>query len=268
MNAAVAGVTILAPENATFPDPARRFGGVARIFGADALATLAAAQVVIIGVGGVGSWAAEALARSGVGRLTLVDMDHIAESNINRQIHALDTTLGASKIGVMAERIARIAPACRVDCIDDFIDAQNVASRVPVAGDVVIDAIDAAAAKAALIALCVQRAQGLVVCGAAGGRADAFGLAQGDLADTRHDPLLASVRARLRRDHGFPRSARFGVQAVWYDTPRRLGNVPVAGNGAPLACAGYGSVVTATAPLGFAAASIALQQLVLLCDKR
>src|SRR5690606_17947009 len=131
-----------------------------------------AAHVVVVGVGGVGSWAAEALARSAVGRITLVDMDHVAESNINRQVHALDTTLGRSKIVVMAERIAEISPGCRVDCIDDFVDPGNVAALLPPDADVVIDAIDAPAAKAALVAACVQRAQALIVCGAAGGRID------------------------------------------------------------------------------------------------
>ncbi len=245
----------------TTADHARRFGGVARSYGAGALDALAASHLVVVGVGGVGSWAAEALARSAVGRITLVDMDHVAESNINRQVHALDTTLGRSKILAMAERIAAISPQCRVDCVDDFVDPGNVASLVPSDADVVIDAIDAPAAKAALIATCVRRGQVVVVCGGAGGRVDPLQLASGDLASTRHDALLASVRSRLRREHGFPRagSGRFGVPALWFDAPA-LGSLvqPGANAGTPLACSGYGSLVTVTAPLGFAAAAQAL----------
>jgi tRNA A37 threonylcarbamoyladenosine dehydratase len=243
-------------------DHARRFGGVARLFGEGALDALSASHIVVVGVGGVGSWAAEALARSGVGCITLVDMDHVAESNINRQVHALDTTLGRSKIEAMAERIAGISPLCRVDRVDDFVDPANVSERVPAAADVVIDAIDAPAAKAALVATCVRRGQAVVVCGGAGGRIDALCLARGDLADTRHDPLLASLRARLRREHGFPRAGhgRFGVTALWFDSPGLAGTVPARGSGTPLACAGYGSLVTVTAPLGFAAAGVALQR--------
>src|SRR5690606_26719616 len=217
---------------------------------------------VVVGVGGVGSWAAEALARSAVGRITLVDMDHVAESNINRQIHALDTTLGRSKIEAMAERIAAISPRCRVDLVDDFVDPGNASVLVPADADVVIDAIDSPAAKAALVAACVARGQAVIVCGGAGGRTDPLQLRQGDLADSRHDPLLASLRARLRREHGFPRAGkgRFGVPALWFDAPGPGGIAPAGGSGTPLACAGYGSLVTVTAPLGFAAAGLALQR--------
>lgn len=242
-------------------DAARRFGGVARSYGAGALDALAASHLVVVGVGGVGSWAAEALARSAVGRITLVDMDHVAESNINRQVHALDTTIGRSKIVAMAERIAEISPRCRVDCVDDFVDPGNASSLVPSDADVVIDAIDAPAAKAALIATCVQRGQAVIVCGGAGGRVDPLHLVSGDLAATRHDALLASVRARLRRQHGFPRAerGRFGVTALWFDAPAPTGLAqPQGGAGTPLACAGYGSLVTVTASLGFAAAAQAL----------
>jgi len=244
-------------------DRARRFGGVARIYGDGALDVLAAAHIVVIGVGGVGSWAAEALARSAVGRITLVDMDHVAESNINRQIHALDTTLGRSKIAAMAERIAAISPRCRVDCVDDFIDTTNAAALVSPDADVVIDAIDAPAAKAALVATCVRRGQAVIVCGGAGGRVDPLPLVRGDLSASRHDRLLASLRSRLRREHGFTSAAgeRFGVPALWFDAPAPAGAAPVgAAAGIPLACSGYGSLVTVTAPLGFAAAGLALER--------
>lgn len=249
-------------------DPARRFGGVARVYGEAGLARLAGAHVVVVGIGGVGSWSAEALARSGVGRLTLVDLDHVAESNINRQVHALGTTLGASKVAVMGARIADIAPACAVVPIDEFVTPDNLDAVLPEA-DVVIDAIDQPRAKAALIAWCRQRKRALVVCGAAGGRTDPLRLRRDDLALTRGDALLSGVRARLRREHGFPREAgrRFGVVAVFSDEPAPKADgvceVPTGsgGGGAPLGCAGYGSLVTVTATMGLAAAQWAVDRI-------
>jgi len=246
-------------------DDRRRFGGVARLYGDAALDALAAAHVCVVGVGGVGSWAAEALARSGVGALTLVDADHVAESNVNRQVHALESTLGASKIDAMRARIADIAPGCVLRAVDDFVTAENVAELVP-AGSFVIDAIDAPRAKAALVAWATRCGQPIVVCGAAGGRTDPLRLRRDDLARTTGDALLASVRARLRREHGFERRAgvKFGVTAIWSDEPSpapRSGKVPAAGAGFALSCAGYGSIVTVTAAMGFAAASFAIARL-------
>lgn len=242
----------------------RRFGGVARTWGEAGASRIAGAHVAIVGVGGVGSWAAEALARCGVGRLTLIDLDQVAESNINRQVHALESTVGAAKVGVMAARIADMSPHTQVDAIEDFIDPDNVARLVPESADAVIDAIDAPRAKAALIALCVARGQPIQVCGAAGGRTDPLALGRSDLAFTRADALLSSVRARLRRDHGFPRDTTqaFGVPAVWSAAPRDgTQRVPagLAQAGTPLACSGYGSVVMVTAAMGLAAASGALE---------
>lgn len=243
----------------------RRFGGVARLYGAAALDALAHAHVCVVGVGGVGSWAAEALARSGVGRITLVDADHVAESNVNRQVHALDSTLGAAKIEVMRRRIADIAPRCDVRPVDEFVTEANVADIVP-AGSLVIDAIDAPRAKAALVAWSAHCRQPIVVCGAAGGRTDPLRLRRADLALTRGDALLASVRARLRRDHGFERRAgvRFGVTAIFSDEPALAMRpaAPDAGGGFALSCAGYGSIVTVTAAMGLGAASWALAELV------
>ncbi len=240
----------------------RAFASVARLFGETGLARLQAAHVCVVGVGGVGSWAAEALVRSGVGAITLVDLDHVAESNLNRQVHALGSTLGAAKVEAMRARLLDIAPDCRIDAVDDFIDPLNVNELLP-AGCAVLDAIDAPRAKAALIALCVARGQPLVVCGAAGARTDPLALALDDLALVRGDALLAGVRARLRRDHGFPREAgrRFGVSAVHsrqQPMSRSFGKVHAgadAGAGSPLACAGYGSIVTVTATLGMVAAA-------------
>jgi tRNA threonylcarbamoyladenosine dehydratase len=216
----------------------------------------------VVGIGGVGSWAAEALARCGIGALTLIDLDHVAESNFNRQIHALESTLGAAKVEVMAARIAEISPGTRVVRIDDFVGVGNVAALVDARADVVIDAIDSPRAKAAVIALCVARGQPVVVCGAAGGRTDPLALRRADLAQTRGDALLASVRARLRRDHGFPRGTGhpFGVEAIWSPAPQPVSAAPgaAARAGAPLACAGYGSVAMVTAAMGMAAAADAV----------
>lgn len=239
---------------------ARRFGGVERLLGDKAFARLRRAHFIVVGVGGVGSWTAEALARSGAGRITLVDMDHVAESNINRQVHALDSTLGAAKGEVMARRIADIAPDCTVRVIDDFVTVENADRMLPL-GAVVVDAIDQPRVKAVMIALCKARRQPLIVCGGAGAVVDAFGLQRGDLGRTRGDPLLASVRARLRRDHGFSRDMGhpFGVEAVYFEG-QRTGRQPCTIDvGAPLSCAGYGSIVTATGLLGFAAAAIAIE---------
>lgn len=248
-------------------DPARRFGGVARLYGDGALPRLAAAHACIVGVGGVGSWAAEALARSGVGRITLVDLDHVAESNVNRQVHALDSTLGASKVETMRARIADIWPGCCVQGVDDFVTADNVEALLP-RDALVVDAIDAPRAKAAMIACAHRRGQPIVVCGGAGGRTDPLRLRRDDLARTRGDALLSAVRARLRREHGFPRepAKRFRIDAVYSDEPPPGVPDPAAcasdtRGGAPLNCAGYGSVVTVTAAMGLAAASWAIARL-------
>lgn len=246
-------------------DHARRFAGVARLYGAAAAERLARSHAVVVGLGGVGSWAAEALARSGVGRLTLIDLDHIAESNVNRQIHALDATIGRAKVLAMAERIAAINPRCTVHPVEEFVAPDNVAAVLP-AADVVIDCIDQLRAKAALVAHCRDLRRPLVVCGAAGGRVDPTRIRRDDLARAAGDPLLAKLRARLRRDHGFAREdrrgrrPRFGVIAVYSDEPVRA-PLAAACDGPVtqgLACSGYGSSVTVTAPLGFAAAAAAL----------
>lgn len=241
----------------------RRFGGLARLYGAGASERLASAHVCVVGIGGVGSWTAEALARSGIGRLTLIDLDHVAESNINRQVLALESTLGASKIEVMRERIAQIAPGCRVDLVDDFVSADNADRLIP--GDAwLIDAIDQPRAKAAMVALARSRAQPVIVCGAAGARTDPLALVRGDLAQTRGDALLSSVRARLRRDYGFPREPgrRFDVMAI-HSTEAPAGQIASAAEpGAALACAGYGSSVAVTAAMGFAAAAWVIDAIV------
>ncbi len=253
-------------------DLARRFGGVARLYGDAAALRFAAAHVAVIGIGGVGSWAAEAIARSGVGEITLMDLDHIAESNTNRQIHALGDHYGRSKVEAMAERIRAINPAARVHVVDDFVTEDNAAAIVERGFDVVIDCIDQVLAKAALIAQCRARRIPVVTCGAAGGRLDPTRIRTEDLARAQGDPLLAKLRYRLRRTYRFPaesssgRVRKFGVTAVFSDEPVRRPGATCAVPGeqeAPqgLSCAGYGSSVTVTAPMGFAAAAVALHLL-------
>lgn len=250
----------------------RRFDAAARLFGTDGVASLSAAHVVVVGIGGVGSWAAEALVRSGIGRLTMIDLDQIAESNINRQLHALESTVGAAKVEVMARRLADIAPRARIDAIEDFITVDNVAALVPADADAVIDAIDKVPSKAALVALCVARAQPLIVCGGAGGRRDPLRLRRTDLTLTTGDAMLASVRLKLRRAHGFPlapggskKAPAFGVLAIWSDESAAGsaagGTLDTKGANAPLACAGYGSLVAVTGSMGLAAAQAAIEQL-------
>lgn len=251
--------------DASAPDPARRFVGVARLYGAAALDRHARSHAVVVGIGGVGSWAAEALARSGVGRLTLVDLDHVAESNLNRQIHALGQTIGQAKVLAMAARIADINPRCRVDPVEEFVAPDNLDALLPPA-DVVVDCIDQVNAKAALVAWCRRTRVPVVTCGAAGGRIDPTRIRRDDLARAAGDPLLAKLRYRLRRSFGFARDdargrkPRFDVTAVFSDEPvqppRADCDAAAATHG--LACSGYGSSVTVTAPLGFAAAAAAL----------
>lgn len=244
-------------------DQSRRFGGIDRLYGAGALQLAAAAHVVVVGIGGVGSWAAEALARSGIGRLTLIDLDHVAESNVNRQIHALESTFGAAKVTAMKQRIAAINPACLVDTVEEFIDEANVATLIP-AADAVIDAIDHVRAKAALIAYCRRAGIRIVTTGGAGGRTDPAQIAVMDLSRTTQDALAAKVRARLRKDYGFTREPKkkFGVECVFSAEPIRRPQSDVAtcqadgfDASAGLACAGYGSSVAVTASFGFVAAA-------------
>jgi tRNA A37 threonylcarbamoyladenosine dehydratase len=251
-------------------DIARRFAGVARLYGEDAVDRFRAAHVVVVGLGGVGSWAAEALARSAVGRLTLVDLDHVAESNTNRQIHALGDAYGKAKVDAMAERIAGINPGCAVRAIDEFATSQNAPALVAGA-DAVVDCIDQVVAKAALIAAARAIGVAIVTCGAAGGRVDPTRIRTDDLARLRGDPLLAKVRYKLRRDHGFPRegarrSLRFDVTGVFSDEPLRRPALACGPDdrpfaGAALACAGYGSGVVVTAAMGFVAAAATLASL-------
>jgi len=243
------------------PDHTRRFGGLDRLYGDGARATLHQARVAVVGVGGVGSWAVEALARSGIGNLTLIDFDHVAVSNINRQIHALDSTLGAAKVQVLEARIRDINPVCRVTCIDEFLSEENLPQLIPPGGfDMVIDACDEANVKVALIVHARFNKIPLVVCGAAGGKRDTLKLRREDLGRTAQDALLARIRDILRRDFNIRphRSGKFGVTCVYLEEPAQRG---VACTTDDLNCSGYGSTVTVTAAMGFAAAAWCLEQL-------
>ena len=246
-------------------DLARRFGGIARLYGAEGLERLGRAHVCVVGVGGVGSPAVEALARSGVGALTLIDLDHVAESNINRQIHAVDATLGQAKVEAMRARILTINAQVRVNCIDDFLTPENAATYLQ-GFDAVIDAIDNVRAKVAIVLACRAAGLSVVMAGGAGGKTDPTRVRVEDLARTQQDPLLAKVRRQLRAQHGYPRDPRrrFGIETVYSDEPLRQ---PVVAGQAPqcapqgLACAGYGSSMVVTATVGLFAASRVLNTL-------
>ncbi|ARP80325.1 tRNA threonylcarbamoyladenosine dehydratase [Bordetella genomosp. 8] len=265
-------------------DAERRFGGLARLYGPGAPDRLRAARIAVVGLGGVGSWTAEALARSGVGALTLIDLDHIAESNVNRQIHALSDTLGQAKVAAMAARVAGINPTCAVTQVDDFVTPDNVADVLAADYDAVVDCTDQAAAKIAMILHARRRGLGLLVCGGAGGKTDPLALRVGDLSQACNDALLAKLRNKLRREHGYPKAAakagkapsrtpKMHVRALWFDQPAILPAAWTAGAEAeddvgamvaPLApqglsCAGYGSSITITATMGMAAADQALR---------
>lgn len=243
-------------------DHERRFGGLERLYGEGVRMALHRSRVAVVGVGGVGSWAVEALARSGVGQIALIDFDHVAVSNMNRQIQALESTLGAAKVAVLEARIREINPACKVSAIDDFLTAENLHELIPPgAFDAVIDACDEARVKAALIAHARFNKIPLVVCGAAGGKRDPLGLRQADLGLVTHDALLSRIRSLLRREFKIqPRkNGKFGVACVYLEEPSKKGGACTVGN---LSCAGYGSAVTVTAPMGFAAAAWCIERLV------
>jgi tRNA threonylcarbamoyladenosine dehydratase len=251
-------------------DMQRRFSGVRRLYGETGLQRLQAAHVLVIGIGGVGSWTVEALARNAVGKLTLVDLDNIAESNINRQIHALDANLGKAKVTAMRERIAQINPLCEVLEVEDFISAENISSVLAPHPAIVIDCMDDTRTKIALAAYCQQQRLPLVMVGSAGGKLDATRIRLADLAHVHGDRMLAKVRNQLRRDHGFAKasdhkkSARFGITAVYSDEPveKPAEACETEGGLTGLHCAGYGSSICVTASFGFVAAQHALQQLV------
>jgi tRNA A37 threonylcarbamoyladenosine dehydratase len=250
-------------------DFARRFGGIARLYGERALERFRAAHVCVVGVGGVGSWVVEALARSAIGHLTLIDLDNVAESNINRQIQALSSTIGQPKIEALSARIAQINPFCRVTLVEDFIDADNLERMMGGKGfDYVVDAIDSVKAKAALVAYCRGHALPLITIGGAGGQVDPTRIEVRDLARTEQEPLLKKVRKVLRAQYGFPRGEKnkYHIDAVFSMEPLRS---PETGEACEvdaasvtgLNCAGFGSSMVVTASFGMVAAGHVLRRL-------
>lgn len=251
----------------------RRFGGIGRLYGVAALARFRKAHVCVIGVGGVGSWIVEALARSAIGQITMIDLDNIAESNINRQIQALSSTLGKAKVSALAERIAQINPFCRVTEIEDFVTLDNLDQMLGSASyDYVIDAIDNVRAKTALIAYCRAKRIRLITIGGAGGQTDPTQIEIRDLSKTEQEPLLAKVRKRLRAEYGFPRGPKnkFNIDAVFSMEPLRAPDtvelcvtepLEQASGITGLNCAGFGSAMVVTASFGMVATAHVLRKL-------
>jgi tRNA A37 threonylcarbamoyladenosine dehydratase len=229
-----------------------------RLYGDAGYARIRAARLAIVGLGGVGSWAAEALARSGVASLTLIDLDHVAESNINRQVQALGATMGQAKVQALRDRIADIHPGCEVNCVEEFASEDNWPALMPRPVDIVIDACDEVRTKCAIAAWALRTGSRLVVAGAAGGKRQPHAVQAEDLALVTHDPLLAALRQRLRKMHGSARSGPIGVRCVFSREP--VASPPQGGEGdGSLNCHGYGSSVSVTATFGMVAASLALE---------
>lgn len=250
----------------------QRFSGISRLYGQAGSTVIANAHIAVVGLGGVGTWAAEALARSGVGQLTLIDLDDICVTNINRQLHALSETVGQSKIEVMKRRILAINPDCQVNLIDDFIDSANCVEFLGNNLNGVIDAVDNVRAKAAMIAHCKRQKLPIIVCGSAGGQVDPSQIGSADLARTYNDPLLAKTRNLLRREYNFSRNTkrRFSVETV-YSTeqliyPQPDGSVcsqkSLHEGEVRLDCSGgFGAATMVTGTFGFIAAARLLNKL-------
>ena len=248
----------------------RRFGGLRRLYGVEGAQRLFDAHVVVVGIGGVGSWAVEALARSGVRRLTLIDLDHVSESNINRQIHANVGTLGQAKALAMKERIALFHPGCAVDVVEEFVSPENWPSVIWQNEDApssqpsaLIDACDQVKAKTAMAAWASDVGIPFVSVGAAGGKREAQKVEVGDLSETTHDPLLAQLRYRLRKHHGATRKGRMNVACVFSREAVAAPDASCATDSVDgsLNCHGYGSIVSVTATFGFCAAGWVMNRL-------
>jgi tRNA A37 threonylcarbamoyladenosine dehydratase len=238
-----------------------RFGGLARLYGTDGLQRLLQARVCVVGLGGVGSWAAEALARSALGHITLVDLDDVCLSNVNRQLHALEGAFGRPKVEVMAERIRAIHPACDVQAMAEFFSATTEQEILSDGFDFVLDAIDQVTNKCLLIARCRQKEIPVVSVGGAGGRRDPAAIQVADLARTSHDALLQQVRKKLRDDHGFAREAKtpFGVPCVF---STEAAAPPAAPGARRVTCDnGYGTASFVTGTMGLRAASCVVSKI-------
>jgi len=243
------------------PDYETRFGAIGRLYGVEGLARIRAAHVCVVGLGGVGSWVVEALARSGIGALTLVDMDEVCLSNVNRQIHAMDGMIGQTKASALGERVKKIAPECEVVCEEVFFTEATMERLLAPPYDYIIDAIDATKHKCLLIAEARKRRLKLITCGGAGGCIDPSRIKLQDLSRTINDPLLLQVRKRLRRDYGFPKLSRqkFKIDCVYSDElpvfPQADGSVSCErepDTDYRLNCdAGFGSATFVTGAVGF-----------------
>jgi tRNA threonylcarbamoyladenosine dehydratase len=243
-----------------------RFSGIARLYGLDGLEKLRQAHVIVIGVGGVGSWAAEAIARSGVNQISLMDMDDVCVTNTNRQLHALQSNIGMQKIDCMAERLQQINPEIKVNLIDDFLSQDNIVEHIGKDIDFVIDAIDSVPVKAALIAHCKRQKIPIITTGAAGGQLDPTQITIGDLNKTFNDPLAKKTRSMLRRHHNFSRNPKrtYSVPCVYSQEqlkyPKPDGTVCgqkfIAEGETKLDCSGgFGAATMVTATFGLVAAS-------------
>ena len=245
----------------------RRFGGIARLYGETVLQRFAHSHVCVAGVGGVGSWAVEALVRTGIGHLTLIDLDNVAESNVNRQLPALTSEFGKAKVSSLHERILQINPECRVTTIEDFVSEDNLTELFEQPFDFVIDAIDQIRVKAAMAAYFIRLQQPFILSGAAGGQKNPALIQTADLSRVTHDPLLANLRYTLRKRHGFSRDTRekMRVQCVFSTeniTPPQSGEISETGD-APqgLSCAGYGASMLVTASFGLHCAQAAIDHI-------
>lgn len=262
-------MTTISPASESY---LHRFSGTRRLYGETSLEILRRSHVCVIGIGGVGSWAVEALARSGIGTLTLIDMDDICVTNINRQIHAMSGTVGKSKIEVMAERVVAINPECQVHLIDDFISEDNIAEYIHQEFDYVLDAIDSIKPKTAVLAYCKRNKINVIMVGGAGGQINPTLIEIADLTKTIHDPLAAKVRNNLRRFYHFTKTQgrKFGIECV-YSTeqlkyPQPDGSVcatkSTAEGSKRMDCAnGFGASTMVTATFGFVAVSRIIEKL-------
>ncbi|ATF09760.1 CsdL (EC-YgdL) protein of the HesA/MoeB/ThiF family, part of the CsdA-E-L sulfur transfer pathway [Candidatus Enterovibrio altilux] len=263
--------TVILPASKSYQ---QRFDGTRRLYGMSKLEILRQSHVCVIGIGGVGSWAVEALARSGVGALTLIDMDDICVTNINRQIHAMSGTIGQSKIAVMSDRVRLINPDCSVQLIDDFISEENISEYITKEFDYVLDAIDSLKPKTALIAYCKRNKIKIITVGGTGGQLDPTQIQVADLTKTIQDPLAAKLRNKLRRFHNFTKipGRTFGVDCVF--STERLKylqpdgsvceiKVPVEGYKRMNCNSGFGTAAMVTATFGFIAVSRIMIKLIM-----
>jgi len=242
-------------------DTKRRFSGIIRLFGQERFEIFQKSHVCVVGIGGVGSWVTESLVRHGIGTITLIDMDHIAESNINRQIHALEETLGASKIDAMKSRALSINPEINIVCIDDFLTTENLKNYISISHNFVIDAIDQTIVKIYLAEHCLEKNIKLVMTGGAGGKKDPSKIKLSDLRKTHGDPLLSRIRQHFNKKK-YPKNSPYKIPTIFSDEPMIK---PIVCEGETLSsdlnCEGYGSTLNVTATFAFVAVSHVLDNL-------